>query len=85
MYFMFICRDSLLRLLNNLTAKNNIRALKRCRLPELCLKETLERHVKDLKAEEAVDEVLLCNELLDRIFPESSINQENNKISTQLH
>ncbi|XP_044579854.1 hsp70-binding protein 1-like isoform X1 [Cotesia glomerata] len=65
-------RDALLSILNSLTANNNLPALRECRRPELCLKATIERHLKDLKSEEAVDEVKLCNELLDRLFAEQS-------------
>ncbi|KAF7988293.1 hypothetical protein HCN44_009938 [Aphidius gifuensis] len=67
-------RDRLLSLLNSLTANNNLPALRECRRAELCLKMTLERHLKDLKDEEAVDEAQLCSELLDKIFADQLKN-----------
>ncbi|XP_053598733.1 hsp70-binding protein 1 isoform X1 [Microplitis demolitor] len=70
-------RDALLSILNSLTANNNLPALRECRRPELCLKATLERHLKDLKTEEAVDEAQLCNELLDKIFADSSLQDQD--------
>ncbi|XP_015586417.1 hsp70-binding protein 1 isoform X2 [Cephus cinctus] len=69
-------REHLLRVLYGLTCNNYFPALRECRRPELCLKATLERYLKELKAEESVDEVDVCNELLDRIFSERDNGQD---------
>ncbi|XP_015114402.1 hsp70-binding protein 1 isoform X2 [Diachasma alloeum] len=69
-------RDRLLDILNSLTLNNNLPALRECRRPEFCLKQTLERHLADLRAEEAVDEAQACAQLLDKIFADQSMNQD---------
>ncbi|KAK0086538.1 hypothetical protein PV326_005509 [Microctonus aethiopoides] len=69
-------RDCLLSILNSLTGNNNLHALRECRRPELCLNATLHRHLQNLRTEEAVDEVELCNNLLDRIFADHSNVQD---------
>ncbi|XP_011301875.1 hsp70-binding protein 1 [Fopius arisanus] len=69
-------RDRLLDILNSLTLDSNLPALRECRRPELRLKETLERHLLDLNAEEAVDEAQSCAQLLDKIFADQSMNQD---------
>jgi hsp70-interacting protein len=43
-------------------------ALKECRRPELCLKQTLERHLQESKADENIDTENICKLLLDNIF-----------------
>lgn len=75
-FTLFHCRDCLLSILNSLTENNNLHALRECRRPELCLNATLHRHLQNLRTEEAVDEVELCNNLLDRIFADHSNVQD---------
>ncbi|XP_012252016.2 hsp70-binding protein 1-like isoform X1 [Athalia rosae] len=69
-------RDQLLRVLAGLANNNYLPALRECRRPELCLRQTLERLRYELKAEESVDEAVLCTQLLDQIFSDCETGQE---------
>ncbi|XP_001605940.1 hsp70-binding protein 1 isoform X2 [Nasonia vitripennis] len=69
-------REQLLSVLNGLTNDNYFPALKECRRPELCLKQTLERHLKESKEEESIDREDICKELLDKIFADQDAEQE---------
>lgn len=61
-------KEQLLSVLGGLTNNGYFPALKECRRPELCLKQTLERHLKEAKAEESIDREDICRDLLDKIF-----------------
>lgn len=63
--------------LGGLTNDNYWPALKECRRPELCLKQTLERHLQESKEEESIDREDICKELLDRVFAEQE--EENDR------
>ncbi|XP_046420526.1 hsp70-binding protein 1-like [Neodiprion fabricii] len=69
-------RDQLLRVLAGLAKNNYLPALKECRRPQLCLRQTLERHQRELRAEESFDEADMCAQLLDQIFSDHETNQE---------
>ncbi|XP_043475665.1 hsp70-binding protein 1-like [Leptopilina heterotoma] len=58
----------LLRVLSGLTNNGYFPALKECRRPELCLKQTLERHLQESKKEESIDREDICKDLLDKVF-----------------
>lgn len=66
----------MLGILQGLTNENYLPALRECRRPELCLKLTLERHFRETKAEESVDEAETCRCLLDRLFSDRDMGQE---------
>ena len=70
------CRENLLGILNGLTNGNYLPALRECRRPELCLQLTLDRHRKEAKEEESIDEVQACISLLDRLFGDRDIGQD---------
>ncbi|XP_054002299.1 hsp70-binding protein 1 isoform X1 [Hylaeus anthracinus] len=69
-------RDQLLNILDGLTNNDFLPALKECRRPELYLKSTLERCIKDLKEEENSDQVDVCCRLLNKVFSEQDANEE---------
>ncbi|XP_043282161.1 hsp70-binding protein 1 [Venturia canescens] len=69
-------REQMLGILKGLTNDNYLAALRECRRPELCLKLTLERHYRETKAEESIDEAETCRCLLDRLFSDRDMGQE---------
>ncbi|KAJ8687866.1 hypothetical protein QAD02_023661 [Eretmocerus hayati] len=69
-------REQLLSVLNGLTNDNFFPALRECRRPELCLKQTLERHLKESKEEGSTNREDICKELLDKIFADQDADQE---------
>lgn len=73
---MYFYREQLLGVLNGLTDNNHFPALRECRRPELCLKQTLERHLKESKQEESLDNEDICKQLLDKIFADQIVEQD---------
>lgn len=71
-----IFREQLLSVLGGLTNNGYLPALKECRRPELCLKPTLERHLKDAKAEDSLDREDICKDLLDKIFSDQRSQEQ---------
>ncbi|XP_014216564.1 hsp70-binding protein 1 isoform X2 [Copidosoma floridanum] len=69
-------REQLLSLLNGMTDNNYFLALKECRRPELCLKQTLERHLKESKHDGSIEIEDLCKEILDKVFADQDVEQE---------
>ncbi|XP_011499329.1 PREDICTED: hsp70-binding protein 1-like [Ceratosolen solmsi marchali] len=69
-------REQLLNVLNGLVNDNYYPALKECRRPELCLKQTLDRHLQESKAENCIDTESICNELLDKVFADVELELE---------
>lgn len=72
----FVFREQLLNVLNGLTNDNYFPAMRECRRPELCLKQTLERHLQESKVEQCIDREDICKELLDKIFADQVVDQE---------
>lgn len=69
-------REQLLGVLNGLTNNNFLPALVECRRPELCLRQTLERHLRESREEGSTDREDICKELLDKLFLDQDIDQE---------
>ncbi|XP_033223496.1 hsp70-binding protein 1 [Belonocnema kinseyi] len=69
-------KEQLLSVLGGLTNNGFLPALKECRRPELCLKPTLERHLKDAKAEDSLEREDICKDLLDKIFSDQRSQEQ---------
>ena len=70
-------REQLLAVLNGLTNNNFLLALIQCRRPELCLKQTLEKHLRESKADGSIEIEDICKELIDKLFRDQEIDQEH--------
>lgn len=75
-FIYYFYREQLLGVLNGLTEDNYFPALRECRRPELCLKQTLERHLKEYKQEGSLDNENICKQLLDKIFADQVGEQD---------
>ncbi|KAL7304547.1 hypothetical protein TKK_0003332 [Trichogramma kaykai] len=69
-------REQLLSVIHGLTSDNYYPALKECRRPELCLKQTLDRHLRESREEQDVDREQMCKEILDKVFADQGDDQE---------
>ncbi|XP_058792574.1 hsp70-binding protein 1 isoform X2 [Phymastichus coffea] len=69
-------KEQLLNLLNGLTNDNYFLALRECRRPELCLRQTLKRHFQQSTVEQNLDIQDICTELLDKIFADQAADED---------